>query len=157
MEQEKKGKNMVVPLKKGESRTDKETIQQRVDVVIDMLSQNKKMPVIAKELSVKFNVAESTIYKYGQKAREQIKELYNAEIKEIRDEFLLGLQKDLHEAYTCFLTADDERVKTKWFEIYQNVKKTIREFYPDLVEQKQQDSTVNINLRYNPKRRDEQD
>lgn len=152
MEEEKKGKKMVIPLKPGESRTSKDEIQQRVDVVIDMISENKKMPIIAKELSVKFNVAESTIYKYGQKAREQIKELYNDEIKEIRDDFLLGLQKDLHDAYTCFLTAEDERVKTKWFEIYQNVKKTIREFYPDLVDQKSNDSTVNINLRYNPKR-----
>ncbi len=63
----------------------------------------------------------------------------------------------LGHAYTCFLTAEDERVKTKWFEIYQSVKKTIREFYPDIVEQKTQDSTVNINLKYNPKRNNEQD
>jgi len=145
-------KKPVTPLKKGDKRTSKAEIELRVSKVMELLGKGLRTSEILSKGSKEFGVAESTVAKYLKSARENIKQMYTEDIKEVRDTKLAGLEKDRDEAYKQYQMADDTRNQIKWFEVYQSVKKTIREFYPDLIQEEQNDEGLSITMRYNPKR-----
>lgn len=130
----------VTPLKKGDKKTTKAEMQARVDECKSLIAKGVRGPEINKQLSKKYNVAESTISKSLKIARNEIKKMYEEEVKEVRDEKLLGMERDRDEAYQMFQMEVDPLVKLRWYDTYQKIKDVIRKFYPNLIQAEEKGS-----------------
>jgi len=139
------------PPKKGEARTSKAEMSKRINNCIILIKENKNSNQIVEILTKKYKVGESTVRRYYSTAIKKINSTYENDIKEIRYVKLTALEHDRDTAYNNYKSSGDEVVSLRWFQVYLDVKKTIRDFYSELEHSSDSDNTVSIKLKYDPR------
>ena len=123
-------------------------VERRVNYCLTEIRDNKSSSEIVKHLMKTHKIAESSAKKYLTKARVIIKDNLRDEAMSVKDDMLESLKQDMRDAKYEYQNTTDQKIATMWFRIYQECKKTIREFYPNLFEvvsDKSGGVTININ------------
>ena len=122
--------------------------QEIIKEILTLIKDNKNYNEIIEALAKKYRKSESTIKTHYTTANKQLRELHTRELMDMKFEHLMSLSKDLKDAQTNYLTADDPDIAVKWYKIYLDIKKTIREFYPEWTEKKEKNpiAAIQINI-----------
>lgn len=121
--------------------------QEIIKEILTLIKNNENYSEIVSTLAKKYRKSESTIKTHYTTANKHLRELYTRELTDMKHEHLASLEADMKEAKTNYQMADDPDVAVKWYKLYQDIKKTIREFYPQWTEKKEAPiAAIQINI-----------
>lgn len=115
--------------------------------IIPMLRKNMTFGEICEELRGITNKSKSQCEKYIKRAVEELSKDFDRDLHTQRLEAITALRGDLQEAYTNYLTAEQDKDRVSWWKEYSSIKKRIGDLSPNELKAdttKEEDSTAVI-------------
>lgn len=139
-----------------QSRKAQWRIQSRI---LQLIKENKRFPEICKTINKEFlelypdrtEMHPNTIRRYYNQIRDEINELIQDDVKTIRNQKILALERDMEEAYNNYqqsLTKGKSFDVAHWWNSYIKIKELLDKYYPNKLEPEKENQSLSINISY---------
>ena len=125
-------------------KIDKHAKANIINRIIDLIGDNFTYAQIRDIVSSESGKSPQSANRYYNLALDELKKQNANKTENVRNMRILGMQRDLQEAYSNYLIDKSPR----WFDIYLSIKAKLDEYYPDSLKPKSESPDLNIQISY---------